>query len=290
MQLQYQKEAEVQRQLRDDISLTFEERIAANEELGRVLDEQFAEEQALAQKKLDLAELELSRNKDNIDLQVALIEAKTEMADLDERITGQRSEQLTNLKALEKEKADAELAEMKAIEDAKKKEIAAQKKADADELKAEKLLVENKKMLQRKAVSDVVAILGEESKAAKAIQVGMAIRDTFLGATKALAQGGIFGALSAGGIIAMGMANVKKIMSTGDDGSGAGAAGGGGGGGDVSAPAEEVVGGIGGMIPNLENISPAGEDGAQPVQAFVVETDISNSQALQSELDLQATL
>jgi len=44
------------------------------------------------------------------------------------------------------------------------------------------------------------------------------------------------------------------------------------------------------MIPNLENISPAGEDGAQPVQAFVVETDISNSQALQSELDLQATL
>ena len=290
LQLQYQKEAEVQRQLRDDISLTFEERIAANEELGRVLDEQFAEEQALAQKKLDLAELELSRNKDNIDLQVALIEAKTEMADLDERITGQRSEQLTNLKALEKEKADAELAEMKAIEDAKKKEIAAQKKADADELKAEKLLVENKKMLQRKAVSDVVAILGEESKAAKAIQVGMAIRDTFLGATKALAQGGIFGALSAGGIIAMGMANVKKIMSTGDDGSGAGAAGGGGGGGDVSAPAEEVVGGIGGMIPNLENISPAGEDGAQPVQAFVVETDISNSQALQSELDLQATL
>tara|TARA_R100001443_G_scaffold1056_1_gene4112 strand:+ start:1755 stop:3236 length:1482 start_codon:yes stop_codon:yes gene_type:complete len=307
LQLQYQKDAEVQRQLRDDISLTFEERIAANEKLGQILDEQFAEEQALAQKKLDLAELELSRNKDNVDLQVAVINAKTEMADLDERITGQRSEQLTNLKALEKEKADAEIAEIKRVEDAKQKAIDDQKKIDdqkekdrlkgiADkkkqddlDLKNAKLLAENKKMLQRKAVSDVVAILGEESKAAKAIQVGMAIRDTFLGATKALAQGGIFGALSAGGIIAMGMANVKKIMSTGDDGGGGDAAAGGGGG-DVPAPPTEVVGGIGGMIPNLENISPAGDDGAQPVQAFVVETDISNSQALQSELDLQATL
>ena len=101
LQLTYQKDAELQRQLRDDISLTFEERIAANEELGRILNKQFAEEQALAQKKVELAELELSRNKDNIDLQVALINAKTELADLDERITGQRSEQLTNLKALE---------------------------------------------------------------------------------------------------------------------------------------------------------------------------------------------
>jgi hypothetical protein len=54
-------------------------------------------------------------------LQVALINAKTELADLDERITGQRSEQLTNLKALEKEKADAD----KAIVD---QQIADQKK------------------------------------------------------------------------------------------------------------------------------------------------------------------
>ena len=300
LQLQYQKDAEVQRQIRDDISLTFEERIAANNKLGEVLNAQFAEEQALAQKKLDLAELELSRNKDNVDLQVAVINAKTEMADLDERITGQRSEQLTNLKALEKEKSDAELAEIKKVADAKQKaiddeakaniQLAKDKKALLDKEEADaKLLAKNKKMLQEKAVTDVVAILGKESKAAKAIQVGMAIRDTFLGATKALAQGGIFGALSAGGIIAMGMANVKKIMATGDEGGGGGASGGGGGG-DVSAPPIEETGGIGGMIPNLENISPAGEDGAQPVQAFVVETDISNSQALQSELDLQATL
>ena len=158
------------------------------------------------------------------------------MADLDERITGQRSEQLTNLKALEKEKTDAELAEIKRIADAKQKAIddqakadakaaAAKKKQDAIDLKNAELAAKNKEMLTRKAVSDVVAILGEESKAAKAIQVGMAIRDTYLGATKALAQGGIFGALSAGGIIAMGLANVRKIMSTGDEGASAGGGG-----------------------------------------------------------------
>ena len=67
--------------------------------------------------------MELDQNKDNIDLQVALINAKTEMADLDERITGQRSEQLTNLKSLEKEKTDAELAALKEIEDARLKAI-----------------------------------------------------------------------------------------------------------------------------------------------------------------------
>ncbi len=308
LQMQYQKEAEVQRQVRDDISLTFEERIAANEKLGKILDEQFAEEKALAQKKIDLAALELSRNKDNVDLQVALINAKTEMADLDERITGQRSEQLTNLKALEKERADEldaqakqELENQKKLEEAKQKEIEDQKKADekakADKLKKDaqdkkdaEALAAHKEQMTQKSVATVVGILGKESKAAKAIQVGMAIRDTYLGATKALAQGGIFGPIAAAGIIAAGMANVKKIMSTGDEESTSID--------DNSTSVDttgtqtetETVGGISGMIPNLENISGSGGDDPQPVQAFVVETDISNSQALQSELDLQATL
>ena len=103
LQLTYQREAEIQRQIRDDVNLTIEERIAANEELGKILDAQFAAEKALADKKLALAQLELSRNEDNIDLQVAVINAETELADLQERITGQRSEQLRNLTSLQNE-------------------------------------------------------------------------------------------------------------------------------------------------------------------------------------------
>ena len=50
------------------------------------------------------------------------------------------------------------------------------------------------------------------------------------------------------------------------------------------------VGGIGGnLIPNMNAITPP-DTGIQPVQAFVVENDISNAQALQEELDIQATL
>ena len=107
LQLQYQKEAEIQRQIRDDVSLTMEERIAANEKLGEILEEQFKEEEVLSEKRLELAELELSKNAENIDLQVAVTNAKTEMADLDERITGQRSEQLINLTALQNEQTEA---------------------------------------------------------------------------------------------------------------------------------------------------------------------------------------
>ena len=46
---------------------------------------------------------------------------------------------------------------------------------------------------------------------------------------------------------------------------------------------------MGGDVPTLPTFGAAGSD-VPPVQAFVIETDISNAQALQSELDLQSTL
>ena len=54
--------------------------------------------------------------------------------------------------------------------------------------------------------------------------------------------------------------------------------------------AETDISGISGMIPNFENITGVGTGEMQPVQAFVVENDISNAQALQEELDIQSTL
>ena len=47
-------------------------------------------------------------------------------------------------------------------------------------------------------------------------------------------------------------------------------------------------GDMAGGVPSI-TFGDAGSD-VPPVQAFVVETDISNAQALQSELDLQSTL
>ena len=79
-----------------------------------------------------------------------------------------------------------------------------------------------------------------------------------------------------------GIASAKAILNK--------VPGGGGGGGDDSVNLDESSSnapntqGIGNLIPN--NFG----NNQQPVQAFVVENDISNAQALQEELDVQATL
>ena len=274
LQLTYQKEAELQRQIRDDISLTFEERIAANEELGRVLDEQFAKEQELAQKKVATAELELSRNKTNINLQIELENAKTDMAELDERITSQRSEQLTNLNALEEEYQKSLETTTKVV-----------KKVAEDEVETFEWTQENKKQALTGALSNISNALGQNSKAGKGIAIAQALMDTYAGANKALAQGGIFGAISAAGIVAAGLANVARIKSTKPEG--------GGGGGsvpDTSVPEPSGPAVVGDMIPNMEAVGGPTLGEPQPVQAYVVENDISNAQALQEELDIQATL
>lgn len=335
LQMQYQKEAEIQRQVRDDISLTFEERIAANEKLGQILDEQFAEEQALAQKKVDLAALELSRNKDNIDLQVALIDAKTEMADLDERITGQRSEQLTNLKGLEKEQADAAQAVIDAenkrladIEAANQKELdlaqklADEKKAiDDKEAEEKEKHIESVKAMRIGAAMDIFNSLHsmrkteldeEKSNLEKQLEDGLITQEqydkklekiekkaeerqkkqalvqilvsTAQGIAKAIQAGaGLtfpanLGAILSGvAAVVGGMAGAKAALSEAGGDSG----------GDVSTDSPAVVGD---MLPNMEAIEGPTLGESQPVQAYVVENDISNAQALQEELEIQATL
>jgi hypothetical protein len=107
LMLQYQREAEIQRQIRDDVSLTIAQRQEANVKIGLILDKQSEEELGLFNKKKELAELELSINKDSIDNQVEVINAETELADVRERITGQRSEQLVNTNSLIREHTEA---------------------------------------------------------------------------------------------------------------------------------------------------------------------------------------
>ena len=143
LQLQYQKEAELMRQIRDDESLSIEERIDANFELGKILEEQLENERFMAEQSLVLAEMELARNKDNIELQVQLIEAKTKMAEIDERITGQRSEQLTNLNSLNREREAQQKEAAQAREEQLKKE--AQMLQDLIDLQNEDIAVTKKK-------------------------------------------------------------------------------------------------------------------------------------------------
>ena len=293
LQLTYQKDAELQRQLRDDISLTFEERIKANEELGRILDEQFAEEQALANKKVELAELELSRNKNNIDLQVALINAKTELADLDERITGQRSEQLTNLKALEKEEADLVQSNI----DLKKKEseqiLQLAKKTAEEEENIRKQKLETLKQMEISGAQSILSALnqlaGEGTALAKATALTQILINSAQAVSGAIKAGagvpfpGNLGAIATGvGAVLSGIASAKNIFAKADS-SEAGSI-------DTQASISQgQVQSLGSLVPNISAIETP-DLGNEPIQAFVVENDISNSQALQEQLQIQATL
>lgn len=145
----YDIQAEQLRQVRDDESKTFAERIEANEKLALVLDEQEKVMKANAQARIDAAAAELSKNEDNIEAQVAYQEALNELAGIEAQITGFRSEQQTNVNALLREQAEA------------KKEIAAIGLNEIQEERLEALNLYN----ERKALIEQT-ITDEEEKAA----------------------------------------------------------------------------------------------------------------------------
>tara|TARA_R110002153_G_scaffold7648_6_gene34213 strand:- start:934 stop:2754 length:1821 start_codon:yes stop_codon:yes gene_type:complete len=99
----YDRQAELQRQIRDDETKTFDERIAANKELGDILNEQEEEMLALADTRVASAKLELSANTENIELQVAYQQALNDRAGVEAQVAGFRSEQMTNEVSLNKE-------------------------------------------------------------------------------------------------------------------------------------------------------------------------------------------
>lgn len=104
IQLQYQKDAEKLRQIRDDESRSIDERIAANIRLGKVLKEQMSAELAIANQALAVVNMRIAQEGESTELLDARAEALTNIADIQERITGQESEQLANTNSLLKEK------------------------------------------------------------------------------------------------------------------------------------------------------------------------------------------
>jgi hypothetical protein len=131
IQLDYQKSEEKQRQLRDDDSKNLTDRIAANAELLRLQEEQATKEKAqinikiaAAAQAVKLQDTEENRNK--------LASARLELLDLEERITGQQSEALTNQNSLIKEQKDlvASIGDVKTEEARKDKERTIEKEAE----------------------------------------------------------------------------------------------------------------------------------------------------------------
>jgi hypothetical protein len=107
IQLEQQRLAELQRQERDNEFASIEDRIKANENLGKILEDQYTLEAEQIKKKIAFAQAQYNLNK-TTENTVALAQANLELTDLQERLEGQRSEQKMNYISLLREQRDIE--------------------------------------------------------------------------------------------------------------------------------------------------------------------------------------
>tara|TARA_R110002153_G_scaffold61007_2_gene164692 strand:+ start:5111 stop:6784 length:1674 start_codon:yes stop_codon:yes gene_type:complete len=291
--------SELQRQIRDDETKTFAERIAANKELGEILDNQEKEMLALADTRVASAALELAANKDNIDLQVAYQQTLNDRAGVEAQIAGFRSEQLTNEVSLNKELLETQKEvraeglsglelELQELQDAYDLKIKMAEKAGMEttaitkKFEAAKTKIvkdnENAKLAAISGFASAVnALAGEQ----KGIAVATALMNTYLGVTEVMKDPTIPSTtmkfLAAGTVLAGGLANVQNILKQ-DVGSGSG-----GGGGSIAAapPAPQMMSGA---------FELTGGQETQPIQAYVVSDEITDSQNALAIIRRRATI
>ena len=103
---QYDLQAEQQRQIRDDETLSIAERIEANKELGKVLEDQSEAEKASVQARIDSIQQEINLKGESVERTNELYELNTELLAIDAKVAGFKSEQLTNTNALLKEQQE----------------------------------------------------------------------------------------------------------------------------------------------------------------------------------------
>ena len=145
LQLQYQLAAERQRQIRDDVTKSIDDRIKANDNLKNILQEQFDLQLKNAQTALELAQAELAANPKLIDNKEALINAEKNLFDVRESIAGFESEQLTNKAALELE----EIELTNSLAEAENARAIAKKTFNAEEIDDELLRLEKLKEISK---------------------------------------------------------------------------------------------------------------------------------------------
>jgi len=318
----YDRQAELQRQIRDDETKTFAERIEANKKLGEILNEQEEEMLALADTRVAAAALELSANKENVELQVAYQQALNDRAGVEAQVAGFRSEQMTNEVSLNKElievkkevlnaTLDGIALELQELENSYQMQLEMAEKAGMDTLAITEKYEKDKAKIVKENSQDVVkfaemsseeqlniasstagslaTILGEETEAGKAMAIVQATIDTYASAQAAFkAMSGIpvvgpaLGGIAAAAAVASGLANVKAIQSAGG-GSGGSA------GSNISAPSTTTT-----APPAPQMMSGdfdlTGGIAPEPLKAFVVTDEMTNSQNQLANIRRRATI
>ena len=344
---QYDRQAEQQRQIRDNDLKSIDDRIAANDKLKETLEEQ--EKSMLANADLMIQQAELQFQLSGLEEdRLALLEARNEKAAIEAQIEGFMSEQESNRVALLKEKIELQQSEDEAMANRQNIERNFNAEMEQNEVKRIQMMLENlqteraieeeRLLMKRNAFEEgtqayidannelldyqqdnanqqqkiekdlgvakenqlkstlgsIASIVGQNSKFGKAIAIVQALQDTYAGANKALAQGGLFGFIGAAAVIAAGIANVKQIAgsktpnppaslgarSTGGESTPA-----------ISTPATPS------LPPQFSTVGASGTNqlaellgGQKPPRAYVVSGDVSTAQELDRNIVSSASL
>ena len=314
----YDRQAEQQRQIRDDESKTIEERIAANNKLGEILEEQ----QKLMLDNVDItikaaqAEYNKNRNQENY---IALLEAQNEREAVLAQIEGFRSEQLQNKIGLEKEVADLKKEADEAEKDRLEAADEAQKKRDEEAADRAEKIIEAKKREREEIYKNLDAVIdaaGQESAIGKALflaKEAMRIKE-MIAEAKATLQKITLSAAEAQVSTATGAANTAKVgfpqniplliafaaqavgiiaavnSAVGAAKGAASSAGGVGGGGSVASEPAAPVFNVVGAAPENQLAQAIGEKENKPQKAYIVASDVTSAQALDRNIIESASI
>ena len=319
----YDRQAELQRQIRDDESKSIEERVAANTKLGEILDEQEAAMLKQVDVQLQAAQAQYDKN-GNQENYIALLEAQNEKEAVQAQIAGFRSEQLTNINSLERERVDlikeerendleyfAEEADRKAKEDEDKK------KAHEEELKQK----EEIRQATLNNLDTIIASAGQETKIGRALFIAkqaMLVKEQIAKAKATLTELGMIAAKSGADIASGAGATAKvgfpqnvplliafaaqaagifsSIKSAVNAAKGSASKMGASGGGSVSMPRMSAASSappsfnVVGASETNQLAQSIGQDEKQPIKAFVVSNDVSDAQSLDRNIIESASI
>jgi len=164
----YDRQAEQQRQIRDEERNSITDRIAANVELGRILEEQNAKMLENAKIVEKAAQVAFNRNK-SLENETALIAAKNEVMAVEATIEGFRSEQLANDLALDRERIELLNTEAESVSNLgfeKRKFDAEQEKNAVKRIEKLKEINEEEKLVEAERLQAIVdnANIGTQAK------------------------------------------------------------------------------------------------------------------------------
>ena len=239
------------------------------------------EDLELTNSKID-AEAELNANKNQFEAE----QIENELARLERQKYLNEQELILETKRLENKRNLYKKGTI-AFQEAQNELTAYQQANAQQQVTIDKQIAKEKEKTVFDSLGAIAGLLGSNSKFGKALAITQAIRDTYTGANKALAQGGIFGFIGAAGVIASGFANVKQITSSQEPAAPSFSTGSGGGSASVPTPATPQIP----SLPPEFNIVGAsgtsqladaiGGQSQQPQRAYVVAGDVTTSQEME---------